>query len=110
MFLSPPPIPNIESLSQSTISSLSSGSFGRNIYDMNIQQQNISEVADTETLMADNEELDPQPPQYIYNVFSAADLSSISSSDSAKYKSAWIKAKAIHSFVFICWVMSRHIQ
>ena len=30
MFLSPPPIPNIKSLSQSTISSLDSGSFDRN--------------------------------------------------------------------------------
>ena len=54
MFLSPPPIPNIESLSQSTISSLDSGSFGRNLADIDIQQPNTSEVADTETLMAYN--------------------------------------------------------
>ena len=47
MFVSPPPIPNIESLSQSTISSLGIGSFGRNISDVNIQQQNTLEVADT---------------------------------------------------------------
>ena len=38
LFVSPPPIPNIESLSQSTISSLDSGSFGRNRAYMNIQQ------------------------------------------------------------------------
>ena len=41
MFVSPPPIPIIESLSQSTISSLYSGSFDRNRADMNIQQQTI---------------------------------------------------------------------
>ena len=46
MFVSPPPIPNIESFSQSTISSLGSGSLGKNRYDVNIQQQNTSEVAD----------------------------------------------------------------
>ena len=65
MFVSPPPIPNIESLSQSTISSLFSGSFGRNRHDVNIQQQTTSEVADTETVMADNEELDTPTPQDI---------------------------------------------
>ena len=42
MFVSPPPIPNIESLSQSIISSLDSGSFGRNRADVNIQQQTTS--------------------------------------------------------------------
>ena len=67
MFVSPTPIPNIESLSQSTISSLDSGSFGRNRADVNIQQQNTSEVADIETVMADNAELDP-------NLFAAAEL------------------------------------
>ena len=40
MFASPPPIPNIESLSQSTISSLDSGSFRGNQADVNIQQPN----------------------------------------------------------------------
>ena len=55
MFASPPTIPNIESLSQTTISSLDSGSFVRNQADMNIQQQATSEVANTETVMADNE-------------------------------------------------------
>ena len=39
IFLSPHPILNIESFSQSTISSLDSVSFGRNRSDMNIQQQ-----------------------------------------------------------------------
>ena len=38
MFVYPPPIPNIESLSQSTVSLLDSGSFGRNRADVNIQQ------------------------------------------------------------------------
>ena len=42
MFVSPPPIPNIESLSQSTISSLDSGSCDRNQADGNIQQQTTS--------------------------------------------------------------------
>ena len=42
MFVSPPPIPNIESLSQSTISSLDSGSCDRNRADGNIQQQTTS--------------------------------------------------------------------
>ena len=99
MFVSPPPIPNIELLSQSTISSLDSGSFGRNRADVNIQQQTTSEVADTETVMADNEELDPPPPQDILNVFTVADLSSRLSSDSAKYKRAWLKAKVIRSYI-----------
>ena len=47
MFISPLPIPNIESLYQSTISSLDSGSFSRNRSDVNIQQQTASEVANT---------------------------------------------------------------
>ena len=55
---------------------------------MNIQQQNTSEVVGTETVMAYNEDLDPSSPQYIPNVFAAADLLSHSSSDSAKYKRA----------------------
>ena len=62
MFVSSPPIPNIQSIFQSTISSMGSVSFGRNIYDVNIQQQTTSEVADTETVMADNEYLDPPLP------------------------------------------------
>ena len=99
MFVSQPPIPNIESFSQSTISSLDSGSFGRNRADVNIQQQNTSEVDDTETVMAYNEDLDPPQPQDISNVFAAADLSSRSSSDSAKYKCAWLKAKVIRSSI-----------
>ena len=83
MYVSPPPIPNIEPFSKSTISSLGSGSFGRNRADMNIQQRTTSEVSDTQTLMADNEELDPSPPQDISNVFAVADLSSRSLSDSS---------------------------
>ena len=55
MFVSPPPIPNIESLSQSTIASLGSGSFGRNKYDVNLQQRSTLDVANTETVMADTE-------------------------------------------------------
>ena len=47
--------------------------------------------------MADNEELDPTPPQGISNVFAAGYVSSRSSSDSDKYKSAWINAKVIRS-------------
>ena len=109
MFVYPPPITNIESLSQSIISSLVSGSFGRNRSDVNIQQHTTLGVADTETVMADNEDLDPTPPQDIYNVFAEADLSSHSSSDSAKYKRAWLKEKN-PLFYFIFWVMSRRIQ
>ena len=95
MFVSPPPIPNIESLSQSTISSMGSGSFGINRSDVNIQQQTTLEVADIETVMANNEEIDPPPPQDIYNVFTAAYFSSLSSYDSDKYKRSWLKAKVI---------------
>ena len=43
---------------------------------MNIQQQTTSEVADTDTVMNDNEEIDTPPPQDISNVFAAEDLSS----------------------------------
>ena len=45
MFVSPPTIPNIESLSQSTISSLDSETFRRNQASMNIKQQTTPEVA-----------------------------------------------------------------
>ena len=62
MCVSPPSITNIESLSQYTIQLMDSGSFSRNRYDVNIQQQTTPEVADTETVMAYNEELDPPPP------------------------------------------------
>ena len=51
IFVSPPPIPNIELLSQSTISLLDSGSFGRNRADVNIQQPTTLEVSNTETVM-----------------------------------------------------------
>ena len=40
IFVFPPPIPNIESFFQSTISSLGSGLFGGKISDVNIQQKN----------------------------------------------------------------------
>ena len=75
MFVSPPHIPKIVSLSQSTISSLYIGSFGRNRYDMSIQQPTTSELADTDTVMDYNEYLDPPPPQDILDVFSSLDLS-----------------------------------
>ena len=58
-----------------------------------------SEVSNTETVMADNEDLNPPPPQDIYNVFAAAYLLSHSSSYSAKYKRAWLKAKVIRSSI-----------
>ena len=45
---------------------------------MNIQQQTTSEVANTETVIANNDELDPPPKQDIYNVFALVDLSSCS--------------------------------
>ena len=49
--------------------------------------------------MADNEGLDPPTRHDISNVFAAIYLSSCSSSDSARYKRAWIKAKVIHSSI-----------
>ena len=101
MFTSPPSIPNIESFSQSTISSLDSGSFSRKKADINIQQQTTLEVSDIDTLMGYNEDLDPPPPRGVSNVFPAEDLSSDSSSDSAKYKCAWLKAKVIHSYIYL---------
>ena len=99
MFVSPPLIPNIASLSQSIISSLDSGSFDRNRAYVNIQQQTTSELSDTKTVMAHNEELDPPPPHHISNVFAAAELLSSSSSDSDKYKHACLKAKVIRSSI-----------
>ena len=62
---------------------------------MNIQQPTTSEVANTETVMADNEYIDLPPTQDILNVFAAADLSSRSSSDSNKYKRPCLKAEVI---------------
>ena len=78
---------------------MDSVSFVRNRADVNIQQRNTLEVEDTETVMADNEELDPPSPQDILNVFAAVDLSSLSTYDSAKYKRAWIKEKLIRSSI-----------
>ena len=99
MFVSPPHNPNIESLSQLTISSLGSGSIGRNRADVNIKQRTTSEVADIDTVMDDNKELDTTPPQHKSNVFAGAYLSSHSTPDSAKYKRAWLKTKKIRSSV-----------
>ena len=76
IFVSPPPIPNIESFYQSTISSLDIASFGRNQSDVNIQQPTTSDISDTETVIADNEDLDLPPTQDRSIVFAAADLSS----------------------------------
>ena len=98
-FVFPPSITNIESLSQSTISSLDSGSFDRNRSDGNIQQPTTSEVANTDTVMAGNEEIDTPPPQDISNVFAAVDLLSQSSYDTLKYKRAWQRAKGIRSYI-----------
>ena len=64
-FVSLPPIPNIESFSQSTISSIDSGSLDRNRADENIQQPTTSEVVNTETVMTGNEDIDTPPPQDI---------------------------------------------
>ena len=99
MFVSPPPIPNIESFSQSTIPSLDSGSFDRSQTGRNIQQPTTSEVANTDTVMGYNENIDPPPPQDISNVFAAADLSSQLSFDTVKYKRAWHRAKIIRSSI-----------
>ena len=82
-------------MSESTISSLDSRSLGKNRSGANIQQQTTSEVANTETVMTDNEELDLPSPQDISNVSEAPDLSSQPSYDSDKYKRAWLKAKVI---------------
>ena len=49
-----------------------------NQYDANIPQQTTSEVSDTKTIMADNEELYTPPSQDISNVFAVADLLSCS--------------------------------
>ena len=89
MFVSPPPILNIDSLSKSTISSLDREVFDRNRADGNIQQPTTSAVASTDTVIDFNEDLDPPPPHDILNVFAAADLSSQSSYDSVKYKRAY---------------------
>ena len=42
--------------------------------DVNIKQLNTLEVAETETVMAYNEDLDPPPSQNISYVFAAAEL------------------------------------
>ena len=100
MFVSPPPILKIESLSKSTISSIDRGSFDRNRAGRDILQPTTSEVSNTETVMSYKEDLDPPPPHDIYIVFSAADLLYQSSYDSVKYKRA----------CFIFWRKSRRMQ
>ena len=99
LFVSPPPIPNIESLSQSTISSLDSGSFDRNRAGGNIQQPTTSELANTETVMGYNDNIYPPPPQDISNMFAVSELSSQSSYDTVKYKRACHRAKGIRSSI-----------
>ena len=42
---------------------------------MNIQQTTTSEVDNTDTVVAYNEDIDPPLPQDILNVFSSEDLS-----------------------------------
>ena len=66
---------------------------------MNIKQPTTSEVADVDKVMAYNKDLDPPPPHDISNVFAAADLSSQSSYNSAKYKRTWHRAKGICSTI-----------
>ena len=66
---------------------------------INPTQRTTPEVDNTEIVMAYNEDLDLPSPQDISGVFAVADLSSCSSSDSAKYKCAWFKAKVIRSFI-----------
>ena len=66
---------------------------------MNIQQPRTSEVANTEIVMAGNEDTYTPPQQDILNVFAAADLPSQSSYDSVKYKRAWHRAKGIRSSI-----------
>ena len=95
-FVSPPPIPNIESFSQSTISSLDSGSIDRNRADGNNQQPTTSEVANTETVMSGNEDIDNPPPHDISIVFAAAELSSQSSYDTAKYHLKFLQTLIDH--------------
>ena len=75
---------------------------------MNIQQPNKSEVSNTETVMAYNEDIDLTPPQDILNVFAAVDLSSCSSYDSNKYKRAWLKAKVIRFYIFLMGNVQTH--
>ena len=58
--------------------------------------------------MADNEELDTPPPQDISNMFAEAYLSSRSSSDSAKYKCAWLREKLIRSSIFLMGNVQTH--
>ena len=99
MLVFPPPIPNIESFSQSTISSLDSRSFDRNRADGNIQKPATSEVDNTETVIAYNEDLYPPPLHDISNVFAAAYLPSQSSYDSVEYKRAWHRTKGIRSSI-----------
>ena len=76
ILVSSPPIPNIDSLSQSTISSLDSGSYDINRADGNIQQPTTLEVSNIDTVMGYNEYIDPPAPQDILNVFAASDFSS----------------------------------
>ena len=67
--------------------------------DGDIQQPTTSEVANIETLISGNEDIDTPPTQDISNVFAAADLSSQSSYDTVKYKRAWYRAKGIISSI-----------
>ena len=57
------------------------------------------EVANTETVMASNEDIDTPSPQDISNVFAASVLSYQSSYDSVQYKRAWNMAKGIRSSI-----------
>ena len=71
----------------------------KNQADGNNEQPTTSEVANKETVMASNEDIDTPPPQDISNMFAAADLSYQSPYDTLKYKRAWHRAKGIRSSI-----------
>eukprot|EP00978_Attheya_sp_CCMP212_P024273 scaffold76016_cov51-Attheya_sp.AAC.2 len=111
-FVSTPAIPTIESLSQSTVSSLetrgsrsstsagttsssrlrSESSSRTNSSCSRASRRNVSAHAPVAPLMT---ALDPPVPQDLSNVFAASGLSSYTSTSSAEYKRSWRKAQAI---------------
>eukprot|EP00978_Attheya_sp_CCMP212_P017891 scaffold48234_cov60-Attheya_sp.AAC.5 len=111
-FVSPPPIPTIESLSQSTVSSMgtrgsrsstssgttsssrlhSQSSSRTNSSCIRASRRNVSAHGPVGPLMT---AIDPPVPQDLLNVFAASGLSSYTSTSSAEYKRSWRKAQAI---------------
>ena len=108
MFASPPPLPNIATLSQSTISSLGSGSAGRKRTFTTHEHRTtleVNDIAETpeDLLSPPTQEVLPHNLSHSFtatdpNVFTASESLRLTA-HSAQYKKDWYKAKTIRASI-----------